>query len=417
MLLEYSCKNFKSIGDEIKFSMLAGKDDSLMREIYQYNSLGVLKKSIIYGANGSGKSNFINSIEVLKLLISQSLNYQLNMSLPFFPHKMKITECTEYKIQMIVKDIRYIFGLKYNATNIVEEYLYYFPNDRRPAKIYDRVNDTITYGEDFKKDLIGVEKDYLKPNKLMLSCASNYRNIQRIQDVFMFFSNNIVIYRGQEQWRMYSAEQANKNPKLKNAFVSFMNEIGNKKVIGFESKIENIKIESSKLPPIFNQELINALSQQGGSIPKINFQYENFELDLFEESMGIQKLFDLFFPFIDIILNDKIFICDEFETHLHPIIVHELIKLFDYNTKKAQMIFTTHDVNLLDLSLYRRDQIWFTESNPNGFTDLYSLAELKSVRKDENIKKNYILGKYSGVPMINDEVKQHLLQEILGSNE
>jgi len=101
-------------------------------------------------------------------------------------------------------------------------------------------------------------------------------------------------------------------------------------------------------------------------------------------------------------LKDKVLIWDEIETSLHPQIVNEILRLILHGKQesKAQLIFTTHDTNLLDLTKFRRDQIWFTELSPSRSTDLFSLAELKNVRKDENISKGYLNGKYSYIPFI-----------------
>ena len=121
-------------------------------------------------------------------------------------------------------------------------------------------------------------------------------------------------------------------------------------------------------------------------------------------------------PIIDILFNGKILICDEIETSLHPNIVLEIIKLFKYSRKEefAQLIFSTHDTSLLDLNLFRRDQIWFTELKPEDrSTDLYSLAELKNVRKDENVCKGYISGKYGAIPMLNANLIEDINKETI----
>ena len=132
--------------------------------------------------------------------------------------------------------------------------------------------------------------------------------------------------------------------------------------------------------------------------------YGLFSVNLNEESKGIQKLFEVFGPIIDIILKDKVLIWDEMETSLHPRIVKEILRLIMYGKRdsKAQLIFSTHDTNLLDLNTFRRDQIWFTELNKDRATDIYSLAELKNVRKDENISKGYMNGKYGAIPFIHN---------------
>lgn len=411
MILQYSCKNYKSIGDKITLNMLATNDNALEQNIYDIDNNRVLKESVIYGANGSGKSNFINSLLFLKSLVLNSNKHNLGDNIRTFQNKLNLNSNTEYSIHFIYNDIRYFYGLSYNDKSIDEEYLYYFPNGRK-AKIFDRQNNNISYGENFKKDLSAVEKDYLKPNRLMLSCAADRKNIEAISNAYLFFNIQLVIYNGQPDWNLYSTEKVSKNDNLKKVFLDFMHIIGKNSLVDISAKVETSKMNPVNIPPIFSSDIKAQLQESLVQTPVVKFNYDKYEIDINEESQGIQKLFSFFVPFVDIILNGKVLLCDEFETHLHPIIVRELLKMFENNSKTSQLIFTTHDVNLLDLSLFRRDQIWFTEQKENSYTDLYSLSDLKNIRNGENIAKNYILGKYSGIPVINEDIETKILEEI-----
>jgi len=129
----------------------------------------------------------------------------------------------------------------------------------------------------------------------------------------------------------------------------------------------------------------------------------NYEFDISEESLGTQVIFS-FIPVIrDVLDNGKVLLIDEFDKSLHPYIVKYIVELFndpDLNKNNAQLIFNTHDTNLLDLELLRRDQIWFTEKNPkDGESTLYSLDDF-SIRKSENVEKGYLLGRYGAVPFL-----------------
>ena len=118
----------------------------------------------------------------------------------------------------------------------------------------------------------------------------------------------------------------------------------------------------------------------------------------------MKKLFSMICPLIDIMKNGKVLLCDELEANLHESLVYRLVKIFTTSAinKSAQLIFTTHETGLLSLDLFRRDQIWFTEmKGAVRSTDLYSLAEIKNVRKEENYGKGYISGKYGAIPMLN----------------
>ena len=370
MIIEYSCSNFKSIGDEIRFSMVAGGDKSLKDNFYFYNDLNILKEATIYGANGSGKSNFIKSLILLKKLVINSTKLQPGDLLFIQPNKTLLDRNCEFQIHFISNNTRFLYGLGYNANLVTDEFLYYYPNNR-VAKIFDRENGVITYGDSFKKSLSGVEKDFLKPNQLMLSAAALYRNIEEINDAFLFFNKDLVVYNNELDCDCL--KRSLKNNNLKTKLLDFLRGIGN-------SNLVDININTNG---------------------EIKFNYTEYDLDLSEESSGNIKLINLFINLLDSIENDKVFIFDGFEASLHPLIITKLLDIFMEHSKAAQLIFTTHDINLLDLSILRRDQIWFTEAKKNGFTSLYSLAEIKSVRKDENVIKNYLLGKYGGIPEVN----------------
>ena len=133
--------------------------------------------------------------------------------------------------------------------------------------------------------------------------------------------------------------------------------------------------------------------------------YDSFKINLLnEESSGVKKLFGMLCPLIVIMANGKVLICDEIESGLHESLVFGLVKLFAEvnNNKFSQMIFTTHETGLLNLDVFRRDQIWFTELREDDrSTDLYSLVEIKNVRKEDNFNRAYISGKYGAIPMLN----------------
>ena len=168
--------------------------------------------------------------------------------------------------------------------------------------------------------------------------------------------------------------------------------------------IDRKKMELSQLPPFLSDEFKNMLLESNVDAITAKIVYEKFETDLMkDESAGVQKMFALLCPLIDIMVNGKVLICDELESSLHESLVYELVKIFmNFKTDKfAQIIFTTHETGLLSLDLFRRDQIWFTEmEGMDRYTDLYSLAEIKNVRKEENFGKGYIAGKYGAIPML-----------------
>lgn len=412
MLLEFRCKNHKSIKDEVLFSLLASKDTFNSEYLYGYKDLKILKSSVVYGANGSGKSNFIDAIFFMKSLVTNSINLQPGMGIPYTPHKLNgVGSESFYSVQFIKNGVRFAYGFSIKQMLVKEEYLYYFPNGRQ-AKIFDRTGMTYEEGSKFKGRFNSC-KDVLKPNRLMISCAANFTNITEIEDAFRFFSEDLVIYTNanQENWMQYSLYQFNSNPEIKNLALSFMRDIG-VDIQDIKINIEESAFPQSELPEFLSDEYKNKLRMTPLQKITASVVYPGFETDLFtEESTGIQKLFAFLCPFLDIISKGKILICDELETSLHESLLYTLLKTFlSLNGKEqSQIIFTTHDTSLLSLDLFRRDQIWFTELNSlNRSTELYSLAEIKSVRKDENYGKGYISGRYGAIPMLNENLAELL---------
>lgn len=412
MLLEFKCKNHKSIRNEVVFSLLATKDNVNEKYLYDFNNLNVLKSAVIYGANGSGKSNFIDSIVFMKSLVVNSINYQPGTGISYFPHKLNGMESeSSYSMQFVKDGIRYAYGFSIQQMLIKDEYLYYFPKGRQ-AKIFDRNGLDFEEGSKFKGRFNNC-KEILKPNRLLLSCAANFTNIEEIENSFRFFSEELIIYSNENQnnWMQYSLQQFNSNPEIKKLALSFMREIGID-IKDIKINIEESEFPQSALPDFLSDEFKSRILSEGLHKITATVEYPTFKTDLFsEESTGIQKLFAFLCPFLDIIIKGKVLICDELETSLHESLVYSLLKAFLSFTGDAQsqILFTTHDTSLLSLDLFRRDQIWFTELNGDDrSTELYSLAEIKNIRKDENYGKGYISGRYGAIPMLNENLASWL---------
>lgn len=229
-----------------------------------------------------------------------------------------------------------------------------------------------------------------------------FSSIEEIADAYRFFAEELVIYTpgNEENWMSYSLYQIHKDKGIKDAVITFMNDLG----VGVKDvkvTIDAKQFESSNFKFLLN-EYKNSLLKNNIDAKVI---YDSFETNLIdEESFGIKRLFGMLCPLIDIMTDGKILVCDEIESGLHESLVFGLVKLFMEvnNNKYAQMIFTTHETGLLNLDIFRRDQIWFTElKEEDRSTDLYSLVEIKNVRKEDNFKRGYISGKYGAIPMLN----------------
>lgn len=393
MLLEFKCSNHRSIKEEVTFSMIAGSDNTSEERLKIFGNFKVLRSAIIYGANGSGKSNFINALSFVRELVSNSINYQPGQEVFQTPHKLSTEETpSEYKIQFVRKDVRYAYGFSVKKGKIRDEYLYYFPKGRQ-VKIFEREELDVRPGDRYKS-AFDVSMNVLKENRLFLSCAANYSNVKEIEEAFLFFKKDIVVYDPDlNNWKEYSIELMQNNEEIKRTFVEIL------RALGTGARDVKVKLEKMK-----SESLTGFGGVQEKNRIDAKVVYDQFEVDLMtEESAGVKRLFQMICPIIDILNRGKILICDELESSLHESVIAQIVGLFQHYKKDqfAQLIFSTHDTSLLDSDLFRRDQVWFTQLNEERATDLYSLVEIRNVRKSENLEKGYVSGKYGAIPMLN----------------
>ena len=416
MLLEFKCSNHRSIKEEVSFSMIAGSDNTSEELLKEYGNFRVLRSAVIYGANGSGKSNFISALLFMCDLVSNSINYQPGQGVFQARHKLSAEDSSSrYSIQFVRNDIRYAYGFSVKQNLIQDEYLYYFPKGRQ-VKIFERDRSGIRPGGRYK-GMFDVSVSILKDNRLFLSCAANYSNVKEIEEAFMFFKTDIVVYNPEiNNWTEYSIKLMQDNDMMKKIFLNIL------RALGTGAKDVKVKLEKIKLADLPQElqlpdALKSLLGTKEGNRIEAKVIYDQFEVDLMtEESTGVKRLFQMICPIIDILNKGKILICDELETSLHESVIFQIVQLFqNYQKDKfAQLIFSTHDTSLLDSDLFRRDQVWFTQLNNERATDLYSLVEIKNVRKSENLEKGYVSGKYGAVPMLNKKFFHELEENILG---
>lgn len=414
MLLEFKCSNHKSIKDKVSFSMIAGSDNTSEELLKEFGNFRILRSAIIYGANGSGKSNFINALAFMCELVNSSINYQPGQEVFQACHKLSTMETpSEYSIQFVRNDIRYAYGFSVKKNVISDEYLYYFPKGRQ-VKIFERKEMELKPGDRYK-NAFDVSISILKNNRLFLSCAANYSNVKEVEEAFLFFNKDIVVYNPEiNNWTEYSIELMQKNDMIKKAFVDILQALGTG-IKDVKVKLEKVKLADLPQELQIPDALKTLIGSQEGNRIEAKVVYDQFEVDLMsEESAGVKRLFQMICPIIDILNQGKILICDELENSLHESVIFQIVQLFQYYKKDkfAQLIFSTHDTSLLDSDLFRRDQVWFTQLNQDHATDLYSLVEIKNVRKTENLKKGYVSGKYGAIPMLNRKFFQELEEGI-----
>ena len=418
MLLQFSVTNFASIRNEVLFSLIPSKDTEHPENILKFGKFKATSLAAIYGANASGKSNLFKAMTTAIVYIRQSNVYQHGQKIPVVPYKFcnhSISIPTKFEFTFIGEDgLKYIYGFSATVEKVVEEYLYVFRSSR-PSMLFERNNEKYSFPRNEKANLQPLTRMNTS-NKLFLATATSW-NAQCTTIPFQWFATKIDTQTSVEN-QEGPALEAYKNEKEKNiSFVKKLLRMADINIVDVTVDIQEIPQDQSPIPGIdfggvvINNQIIkpqnNRIEIRTGHVvtDEAGIQ-KKYELSLLEESLGTIQLF-LFAPFLRKALETgKVLFIDEIDRSLHPSLIKLLVNLFRdarINTKGAQLIFNTHETALLSLGTFRRDQIYFTEKNAeNGVTDLYSLDDL-SVRKDENIEKGYLLGRYGAIPYLQTE--------------
>lgn len=414
MLIEFSVKNFLSFKNKVTLSMKKGNGDENLDNIISTNNVDLLKTTAIYGANASGKSNILKAFTCAILMVRNSslipVGAKWNFIKPFLFDEVSKNKPSEFEFIFTVNNVKYRYFFSADANKIYDEALdaYY---SQKPTNIFTR---TKTNNYEFTNDKSKLESLATNntENKLFLSTATTW-NYDKTKDAYLWFASAIDTYDSFENIAdkdliEYSSGEEN----LKDFALKLLKEADiliKDMTVDYEEKEMDSTMVDMLVPPLARTgdkfKVKNVNIELEHEVLDDNNNKHTYKLNFTEESSGTRVLF-AFAPFLKRAFEKtKVIVVDELERSMHPALVEFIVKLFnnkEINKANSQLIFTTHATNLLNLELLRRDQIWFTEKNPdNGVSDLYPLDSF-SVRKDENIQKGYINGRYGAIPFIRD---------------
>lgn len=416
MLIQFSVSNFMSMRDEVILSMIAGKGSEHSESLIKSGKDRFLSDAVIYGANAAGKSNIFKAITAALIIVRSSNTRQINEPMPLLvPFKFDDVSSSmpsTFGFIFTSKGIKYEYGFTVDAGKVYKEYLYEYKS-AKASKVFERT-DTAVYS--FTKADEKEFREYAKKtadNKLFLATATAW-NCERTKDAYMWLAEGIDTYdpRSMENAAMPLID--NDKDGTMELFQTRLLQKADINISGYDFKATTMSDEKlSKIPVPPGVDLAKVLADKTGAFKQCEITtkhdietesgIKNFVLPFEAESEGTRKLF-YFGPAIkEAIEKGKTVIVDEIDDSLHPLLVSAIIEMFndkDVNKHGAQLIFNTHDVSLLSLDNFRRDQIYFVEKdNKTGVTDLYSLDEF-SPRKTENIRKGYLQGRYGAIPVI-----------------
>lgn len=414
MLLAFRVSNYRSIKDPQTLTMagtsLSGPHRAFDIE-YPGSDCGVLPCAVIYGANASGKSNLISALSKMRhIVLTSQADALIGRSLkstPFLLDKEWAERPTTFEASFLIEGTRFDYGFDYDSRRVVAEWLFSYPEGRK-RKLFERDGVDIDFGSSLK-GLKRVFETLIKENALFVSLAmqDEASELKKVGDFFqsIFFVNDISVPSPQVN-AMFGEKELDRRT------ISFLDSLGTGVC---DYRFEAVDAEEDQV------DFINTVMRAFASYKKIELSSEDFEsmkkqnevllghrtkaddMVYFQtdmESAGTRRLLVLLNGLFDALDNGNLIVVDEIDASLHTGAVESLIRLFlndELNSRGAQLIATTHDTNMLNSEILRRDEIWFSSKSIDGSSRYYSLAEIQ-VRKDEAFEKSYLTGRYGAVP-------------------
>lgn len=416
MLLEASVANYLSFAEKQDFSLMAssGKEHELFNiaEIQANQKHRVLKSALIYGANSSGKSNFLMALATMRRLVMHSASKQRGNQLGIDSFRLDSnlrSKPSEFEVQFIAAGVRYQYGFSADNVRIYDEWLFAFPKGQaqqwfQRAWVEDKKEHAWKFGNNFHGEKTLWQRA-TRENGLFLSTAVQL-NSQQLQPVFDWFRETLKFIGIDGINSHFTAESIQKGHKervLKFLRAADINLSG--------LKVENTPLEDT-LPDAMPQNLREIILQGADRKELLTVKTQRLDNNgqavefLFEEeSDGTQKFFGLIGPWLDVLDKGLVLFVDELNNSLHTHLVRLLIQIFhnpETNPHNAQLVFTTHDTNQLSQEIFRRDQVWFCEKDESQATQLYPLTDFKARKDRENLEAAYLSGRYGAVPFVKD---------------
>jgi uncharacterized protein len=418
MLIEFRVENHRSIREEQALTMEAGRvgaaDDGVSRTVPGYDEK-LLPVVALYGANASGKSNVLSALSFMREAVvysQRSWGPEEGIPRDQFAWGQKRDEPSLFEVQIIVDGVRYQYGFRLNNEVFLEEWLYAWPNGKKQTW-FTRDGEEYSYGTNLQGSNKVIE-EVTRKNALFLSAAAQLKHAQ-LSPIFSWFSAIETLKLPLSRRGIYGRPRADtlmmmlmeeereaKQPSLfeqgdqQDSMVARVKSLLKSADIG----IVDMRVNRKDTPPA------GVRYRHSGLELKHQNESDDAWLPLEEESRGTQTLFQLALPIIRTIQQGRLLIVDELESSMHPNLAENIVQQFndpEINTHVAQLIFSTHDTNLLGTMtgepILRRNQVWLTEKDPMGGTVLYPLTDFKP-RKGENVERGYIQGRYGAIPFL-----------------
>ena len=442
MLITFKISNFLSFNEQVTFMMQAGPVRESMHHVIKgkgRNDVDILKSAVIYGANASGKSNLIKAVEFAKNVIVKGLSKTISDNKHFRLDNTNVNKPTQLEFEFKHNGKMYAYGvvLSLKERKIKEEWLFeLLKTTDKPIferKVLENGKSDIVLSLKLDKEgnnRFDVYRKDIKDTQLFLSeindkNVDDIANINAFKDAFDWFKDNIVIIYPDTQ--VNNLNFVGNNEEMKDAFGHFlaMFKTGIQGVETVEQDVDNTfptKLKEEILSDLNEKEVKGVTlkigkntftfskNEQGelkmfklNTRRTLNNSTETINFELEEESDGTRRIMDFIPALVGLANTDKTYFIDEIDRSLHPELTQKILETFFNNTQdiESQLIVTTHESSLLDLSLVRRDEIWFVEKDKNGASQMYSLEQFKP-RHDKEVRKAYLQGRFGAIPFVSN---------------
>ena len=418
MLVEFRVSNYLCFRDEQVLSMVASADDALPDNVIEppedsVSRLRLLRSIVVYGANASGKTKLLEALQFVRRFVTTSANLSEGETdrpisvMPFLLDPEFSSQPSEFELTFIQDGVRYQYGFVADNRHVYGEYLYYAPKGRTAMlfeRSWDAEKDEETYR--FGSSLKGQNKslsERTRSDALFLSVAAAWNHPQ-LSHVYAWFAQHL---RGLQAQRIMLRPFVIRESEEYHTSVQKMLCAADLGITDYQFSETSQPAgafvlhepvsgepDTAKSPKRFFRIEMLHVATDGNTVP----------IPIDSESEGTRLLFVVGTQILEALENGYVLFIDELDASLHPMLVHALVEMFhnpDINRCNAQLIFNTHDTTLLDQSLFRRDQVWFTEKDADGAAHLYPLLEF-SPRKNEALAKGYLQGRYGAIPFLGD---------------
>ena len=413
MLLKIELENFFSIKEMVRLDFRAAniktsQSARLSDNIIDWKGTKVLKSLGLFGPNASGKSNILKAINFCCRMVLESHQHNEGTIFNFMPFKFDgyDNKKSRFLIDFVCDDIEYEYSFALNRMEILEESLYYYPNNRK-AKIFTRTGNDYSFAE----GVIPRPKDVVvntSSKNLFLSRASSM-NRDLAQKLYRYFMNTFLL--GMVDMNDQSVEVLFK--KYKDVILKALSIC--------DSDISNIEYERQLISmpfPVASEVNKGGISMTLQTVEQMRFKTYHHHapevaFDLAnEESSGTIQLLGILLRLLDVVKENKSVMIDEFDRSLHTRLADFILDLI-HAAPNSQLLFSSHNTNLIDVSRLRRDQILFVNKKDDGSTDLYSLFDYKDFSENMDAEKGYLQGRFDAVPYVESTVAslKSLLEE------